>query len=204
MLGQVRWRVENERHYADLRGATACELLGTAEISEILDRLGPDPLREDADPDVAWERVRVSKAPIGLLLMDQRVTAGVGNIFRAEVLYRHRLDPMMAGRLLRRAEWNSVFADLVGLMNYAVVQGRIDSVRPEHEPAAMGRAAREDRHGGEVYVYRRAGQPCLVCGTEIRTKEFGGRNLFWCPKCQRSSRRTVTAKAAHRPAQRAV
>lgn len=203
VVGQVRWRLENDRHYADLRGATACELLSAAEIAVILDRLGPDPLRDDADPDVAWERVRASRAPIGLLLMDQSVTAGVGNIFRAEVLYRHRLDPMMAGRLLRRAEWNSVFADLIGLMNYALVQGRIDSVHPEHEPAAMGRAARDDRHGGEVYVYRRAGQPCLVCGTLIRTKEFGGRNLFWCPKCQRPSRRTFTAKPAPRTAKRA-
>nr|WP_246211373.1 zinc finger domain-containing protein [Phytoactinopolyspora alkaliphila] len=48
----------------------------------------------------------------------------------------------------------------------------------------MGRAPREDAHGGEVYVYRRAGLPCHVCGTEVRTREAAARNLFWCPTCQ--------------------
>ena len=63
--------------------------------------------------------------------------------------------------------------------------GRFDTVRPEHEPEAMGRPPREDDHGGEVYVYRRDGQPCHVCGTRVRTEVLGGRNLFWCPRCQR-------------------
>jgi endonuclease-8 len=48
----------------------------------------------------------------------------------------------------------------------------------------MGRPPRVDDHGGEVYVYRRAGRPCLVCGTEVRTRPLAGRNLFWCPACQ--------------------
>ena len=48
----------------------------------------------------------------------------------------------------------------------------------------MGRAARVDRHGGEVYVYRRAGMPCLVCGTPVAHVDLVGRNLYWCPTCQ--------------------
>lgn len=196
VLGQIRWRLENDRHYADLRGPQACQLVDPAAIAAITDRLGPDPLREDADPEAGWARVRTSATPIGLLLMDQRVAAGVGNIFRAEVLYRHRIDPGMAGRLLRRAEWDAIWTDLVGLMHDAVIRGRIDTVRPEHDPVVMGRAPRVDRHGGEVYVYRRADQPCLVCGTPVRTKEFGGRNLFWCPRCQRTSRRKATVAGA--------
>jgi endonuclease-8 len=191
VLGQVRWRLENDRHYADLRGPQACRLVDDVGIATITDPLGPDPLRDDADPEAGWARVRKSATPIGLLLMDQRVTAGVGNIFRAEVLYRHRIDPMMQGRLLRRPEWDAIWSDLVALMHRAVIHGRIDTVRPEHDPVAMGRAPRVDRHGGEVYVYRRADQPCLVCGTRVRTKELGGRNLFWCPTCQRTSRRRV-------------
>lgn len=196
--GQVRWRLENDHHWADLRGPQACRLVDAAGLAAVTDRLGPDPLREDADPERGWARVHSSATPIGLLLMDQRVAAGVGNIFRAEVLYRHRIDPGMAGRALRRAEWDAIWNDLVGLMHAAVVRGRIDTVRPEHDPVAMGRAPRVDRHGGEVYVYRRADQPCLVCRTPIRTKEFGGRNLFWCPRCQRPSRRQAAAPAAAR------
>ncbi len=203
VVGQIRWRLENDRYYADLRGPQACRLVDDAGIAAITDVLGPDPLREDADPDAGWQRVRGSATPIGLLLMDQRVTAGVGNIFRAEVLYRHRIDPMMQGRLLRRPEWDAIWTDLVGLMHDAVGAGRIDTVRPEHDPVAMGRPPRVDRHGGEVYVYRRADQPCLVCGTRVRTKELGGRNLFWCPTCQRTSRRRVPA-ATRTPARRAT
>jgi endonuclease-8 len=100
------------------------------------------------------------------------------------VLFRHRIDPLRPGRTLRRTQWQTMWDDLVGLLAEGVRTGRIDTVRPEHTPEAMGRAPRKDDHGGEVYVYRRTGQPCLVCGTTIRTTELKGRNLFWCPRCQ--------------------
>lgn len=193
VVGAIRWRLSTAevRSTADLRGPATCELLSPGEVDAVLARLGPDPLRADADPDAGWRRVHRSSIPVAALLMDQRVTAGVGNIYRAELLYRHRIDPMMAGRLLKSSEWQAMWADLVGLMRTGVITGRIDTVRPEHEPKAMGRAPRVDPHGGEVYVYRRAGQPCLVCGTKIRISELAGRNLFWCPNCQRRTRRQV-------------
>jgi endonuclease-8 len=70
-------------------------------------------------------------------------------------------------------------------MEYGVQTGRIDTVRPEHEPHVMGRDPRVDDHGGEVYVYRRNDQACFVCGSTVRTRLLEGRNLFWCPTCQR-------------------
>jgi endonuclease-8 len=112
------------------------------------------------------------------------VVAGVGNVYRAEVLFRHRLDPQRPGRTLRVGQWRAVWEDLVALMNEGVKTGTIDTVRPEHTPAAMGRPPRDDDHGGEVYVYRRAGLPCHVCGTRVRTAVLNGRNLFWCGRCQ--------------------
>lgn len=188
-VGAIRWRATGDNSYADLRGPAACELLRPDEVSTLLGRLGPDPLRADADPDRGWARVHASSRSIASLLMDQRVVAGVGNIFRAEVLYRQRLDPMMPGRLLRHAEWEAIWDDLVELMHAAMAIGRIDTVRPEHLPEAMGRPPRVDRHGGEVYVYRRAGQRCHVCASLVRTVELEQRNLFWCPGCQRKTRR---------------
>ncbi len=71
-----------------------------------------------------------------------------------------------------------MWADLVELMAEGVRTGRIDTVRPEHTPEAMGRAPRRDDHGGEVYVYRRTSMPCLVCGTDVRTAELAGRNIL--------------------------
>ncbi|MEO3872753.1 DNA-formamidopyrimidine glycosylase family protein [Nonomuraea sp. B12E4] len=178
----VRLRISHRARIADLRGPAACELI--EERASILARLGPDPLRADADPDRAFHRVRRSRQPIAALLMDQKVIAGVGNVYRAEVLFRHGMSPEKSGQSVSRTEWEAIWADLVGLMTDGVRANRIDTVRPEHTPEAMGRPPRVDDHGGEVYVYRRAGLPCHVCGTEIRTAVLAARNLFWCPGCQ--------------------
>jgi DNA-formamidopyrimidine glycosylase len=190
VTGQVRLRlastgaVTGTPTYADLRGATRCDLVGPSRKAEVLAELGPDPLRPDADPDRAWARISRSDRSIGDLLMDQAVLAGVGNVYRAEVLFRHRVDPQRPGRTLRKKQWQAMWDDLVELMAEGVRLNRIDTVRPEHTPEAMGRPPRVDDHGGEVYVYRRTGQGCHVCGTSVRTSDLKGRNLFWCPRCQ--------------------
>lgn len=183
-VGQVRLRLQNDTAYADLRGATQCDLVGPDRRAQIVAKLGEDPLRPDADPQRAWARISQSHRPIGDLLMDQTVVAGVGNVYRAEILFRHRMDPLRPGKTLRRTQFLALWQDLVELMQDGVRTGRIDTVRPEHTPEAMGRPPRKDDHGGEVYVYRRHGQDCLVCGSRVRTATLVGRNLFWCARCQ--------------------
>ncbi|MGI5996905.1 MAG: Fpg/Nei family DNA glycosylase, partial [Saccharomonospora viridis] len=183
-VGQVRMRLVGRTHWTDLRGPNRCELLTPPQAEALIARLGPDPLRDDADPQEAWERISRSRAPLAGLLMDQSVIAGVGNVYRAEVLYRQRIDPMLPGRSLSRRRWDALWADLRQLMREGVRLGRIDTVEPEHRPEVMGRAPRRDRHGGEVYVYRRTHKPCLVCGTPVAQTKLAGRNLYWCPTCQ--------------------
>lgn len=185
-VGQVRMRIWSDAAFAELRGPTVCEVLDDEGRSIATQRIGPDPIRRDADPERARARVGRSSAPLGGLLMDQGVFAGVGNIYRAEVLFRHGISPYRQGRDIRDAEFDALWADLVDLMTNGARVGRIDTVRDEHLPEAMGRAPREDRHGGEVYVYRRNGQPCLVCGTGVRVADLQGRKLYWCPTCQAS------------------
>ena len=124
--------------------------------------------------------------------MDQEVLAGVGNVYRAEVLFRHRLHPLRPGQTLRRGQFRALWDDLVELMAEGVVD-RPDRHGPARAPPeAMGRPPREDDHGGEVYVYRRTGQPCHVCGKKVRTEVLVGRNLFWCPGCQPRFRSRAT------------
>lgn len=182
--GQVRMRITGRTHGTDLRGPNACELLTDAEVGALRARLGPDPLRSDAEPERAWQRISRSRTCVAALLMDQKVLAGVGNVYRAEVLFRHGIPPSLPGRDLTTHQWELVWNDLVELMAAGVRSGRIDTVRPEHEPAVTGRAPRQDRHGGEVYVYRRAAQPCLVCAAPVATAELVGRKMYWCPSCQ--------------------
>lgn len=200
--GAVRLRLVAADHlglaYADLRGAILCNLVTLARRDEVLAKLGPDPLRADADPDRAWRTIRRSPRAIGDLLMDQGVLAGVGNVYRAEVLFRHRIHPLRPGRTLRVGQWHAIWDDLVVLLGEGVVSGRIDTVRPEHTPEVMGRPPRTDDHGGEVYVYRRTSMPCHVCGATVRTGELVGRNVFWCPRCQP----TFRSRAVPSPRQR--
>lgn len=184
--GLVRMRMVGATHYADLRGPTACELITDAEEGVIHARLGADPLRSDADPDRAWARISRSRAPLATLLMDQTVIAGVGNVFRAEALFRRGLDPQLPGKALTREQWDVLWADLVAMLHAGVQRGKIETLRPEHDPRLLGPADRGAMCARKVYAYRRTGQPCLVCGTPIAHHRHLARNLFWCPTCQRA------------------
>ena len=179
-VGAVRMRIIGAEYGTDLRGPTACDLIDEAQAAAILDRLGPDPLRSDADPASAWARITKSRRAIGALLMDQAVLAGVGNIYRAELLFRHGIDPYRAGRDVDEDEFMAAWTDLVELMKVGVRRGRIIVIRPEDDHGAPAYGPKRPR----TYVYRRTGEPCRLCGMPIRSAEMEGRNLFWCPGCQ--------------------
>lgn len=178
--GQVRLRIEGDDVGTDLRGPTACELFTPADLDELVSRLGPDPLRADADPQRAFAAIHRSRRPIGALLMDQRVIAGVGNVYRAEILFRTRIDPYREGRSIGENEFEVLWFDLVSLMRIGVRRGRIHVIRPEDDHGPGSYAPDRPR----TYVYRRAGEPCRICGTDVRIADLDGRNLFWCPVCQ--------------------
>jgi endonuclease VIII len=183
-VGLIRLQISTPKACAQLRGPNACTLISPTEVKSMKAKIGPDPIRND-DPSVVRARVLGSNTPIGVLLMDQTLFAGVGNIYRAEALFRAGINPQSAGKVLTSKQFDALWNDLVELMKIGVRRGRIDTVRPEHLPKAMKRAPREDRHGGEVYVYRRTGMPCFICSREIAEADMRGRNLFWCPTCQK-------------------
>ncbi len=183
-LDTLRLLIARDDDRAELRGPQWCRLITDEARAEVMAKSGDDPIRPECDGEKAWAKLSRSGRSIASLLMDQSVVAGVGNVYRAEVLFRHRIDPMRPGRTLRASQWRAIWDDLAMLMREGVRIGRIDTVRAEHLPDVMGRPPRVDDHGGEVYVYRRAGQPCHVCGRPVRTEVLGGRNLFWCARCQ--------------------
>ncbi len=191
--GLIRLRLSGGGHWLDLRGPAACELFDPPLAEALRARLGPDPLRDDAEPALAYARIAGSTRPLFSLLMDQSVLAGSGLIYTTEVLFRAGLAPTTPGRSVTGQIWQQLWDDLRALMKEGVARGRIDTVHVAHTPEAMRRAPRADRHGGEVYVYRRAGQPCLVCGTPVARGELAARNLYWCPRCQGSGRGSATS-----------
>ncbi len=189
--GVVRLRIGTDQTGAyDLTGPQTCELVTGAEADAVAAASGPDPLDPAADRERAWAKVHRSSRTVAALLMDQKIFAGVGNIYRAEVLFRAGLDPHLPGTALERRTFDAIWDDLVELMPRGVADDRIDTVRPEHTPEAMGRPPRADAHGGEVYVYRRHDLPCLVCGTPVRCETHAARNLYWCPRCQQEPGKT--------------
>ena len=178
--GAVRVRLTGHAGTADLRGPTACEVLNPAQKRAVHDRLGSDPLRPRSDPEHAWDRISRSRAPIGGLLMQQEVVAGVGNVYRAEVLFRAGLDPYRPGREITRGQFDALWVDLVTLMRAGVRSGRIVTTWPHDRDRRTGRPTRDD----SSYVYHRTGRPCRVCGTPVVGEPFVGRTLYRCPTCQ--------------------
>lgn len=184
IVGQVRLRLLTELTCADLRGPTACEVQTPDEMLATLAKLGPDPLV--GDPDEGEERfvaaVRRTRTAIGLLLMDQAVVSGIGNVYRAELLFRARVNPHTPGKDVPEETVRELWRDWVRLLRVGVETGQMmtmDGLTGEDYRKAM--ASRDDRH----WVYHRAGLPCRVCGTEIALEEIGARKLYWCPSCQR-------------------
>ena len=179
-IGAVRVRLLTDDAVADLRGPTACEVLQPEQVQAVIDKLGPDPLVDD--PAVGAERFveRVLKKPtaIGLLLMDQNVVAGIGNVYRAELLFRARLNPHTPGKLVPREVLEDLWTDWTYLLDIGVRTGQMmtmDDLTEEGYRAAL--ASRDDRH----WVYHRTGLPCRVCGTPIVMEMAAGRKLYYCP-----------------------
>jgi endonuclease-8 len=208
--GAVRVRLVGEHAVADLTGPTACEVVSADEVRAVEARLGPDPIREDPAPAGGPDRfvaaVRRSRTTVGQLLMNQDVVAGVGNIYRAEVLFRAGLDPLTPGREVPVETLRGIWDDLVVLMRDGASTGAIVTTRPQDRepdgatspgapsrPGAGRQEVRQNTDGtaGAVpadqafYVYHRDGRPCRVCGTPVLMKDLAARKLYWCPTCQR-------------------
>lgn len=184
--GAVRLRIRTDQAAADLTGPTQCEVIDAAGVEAVLERLGPDPLDEQTDARMLREafvqKARASRRPIGELMMDQSVAAGVGNIYRAEALFRQGISPHRRGANVSVARLRRLWEDLVVLLAEGVTEGHIRTVDPERVNDAVPAL---DEEAEKWFVYKRAGRPCLVCGTTVRTQEMQGRNLFWCSTCQR-------------------
>jgi formamidopyrimidine-DNA glycosylase len=183
--GAVRLRMVSPTSWLDLRGPTACRVVTPDEKAALHARLGADPLRPDADPTAAGNAVRRSRRPLGALLLDQHLVAGVGNVYRAEVLFLHGLHPWLPGQALDAARWDALWADLVRLLRAGVRSGRIVTTDPLDRPSRNGaRRAGAVRRTDAHYVYRREDAPCRRCGTAIAHDVLAARRIFWCPTCQ--------------------
>lgn len=170
----VRMRLEGPTHAADLTGPMVCELVDSSTQAAQLARLGPDVIREDADPERAWAVIQKTRRPVGALLMDQAVLAGVGNIYRCEVLLLAGVSPRRPGKALLREEFDTTWHLLTRLMRLGVQRNRILTV-PIVSPEQNGQ-------GNEFFIYKR--ETCLRCGGQVEVIKLAGRRVYCCPACQ--------------------
>lgn len=137
-VGAVRLRLVGPTHVADLRGATLVEIVTPEQLDATVARLGPDPLRagtEGNSPERALERLARSGRTIAECLMDQSILAGVGNVYRSEVLFRHRVDPFRPAKEIRRTTFLAMWDDLVALLPLGVAFGQIITMAHQVEEA---------------------------------------------------------------------
>ena len=174
----VRMRVEGEDVAVDLIGATACELLDRGGVHAILDRLGPDPIKARQNPSKAYERIRRSRTTIGQALMDQSIVAGIGNVYRAEILHTHRIHPERPANTITVEEWQSMWETLVRWLRRAVKDQVIITIDPQDFGKRRSRIVR----GEALYVYKR--DACWTCSGPIRRWDLGGRWAYACEECQ--------------------
>ncbi|MDQ6740272.1 MAG: Fpg/Nei family DNA glycosylase [Actinomycetota bacterium] len=179
--GAVRVRLVSDHGWADLRGPTACEVLTPVEAAAAVAALGPDPLHNRPGDELEFiRRAGASRAVVGLLLMNQQVLAGVGNVYRAEVLFRRRLDPWLPGTALPSERLAGLWRDILSVMGDGVRDGRIITTASADRTSPTLPVAVGDAH----YVYKREGLPCRICRTPVAMTELGNRKLYWCPACQ--------------------
>jgi len=179
--GALRLRIYTRTDWIELRGGTDTSIFSEEKWQALRARLGPDPLREDGDPKSAFAVIEKRSTPIGLLLMDQSVIAGIGNIFRAELLFRAGINPDRPGKEVGRPALRGIWKDAQALMKTAREDRRIVTTKAKDRPHRRGPALDDEVH----YVYRRHGKPCYVCGATIERKDMGGRTVYWCPVCQK-------------------
>lgn len=165
-----------------LAGATIVELIDPDEREAVAARLGPDPLRSERDQVSEFaERLARRSVPIGAALLDQRAVAGIGNVYRAELLFLTGIDPSTPAKDVDGGDVDRLWTETVKQLRAGERSGRIITV----DPPEVGATTRQElRRQDRLYVYKRDGQPCRRCGTEIETTEMGGRNIWWCPACQ--------------------
>lgn len=166
--------------YCDVRRFGTAELLaGEPALDSYLERrLGVEPLEGGLDGRLLRALASGRRAPVKSFLLDQRMVAGIGNIYADEALYRAQVHPLRAAGSLRPGQYEQLSRGIVEALTAGLDAGgaTIDDFR--HPDGLYG------SFQDEFQVHRREGEPCGRCGREIRKLTVGGRGTYVCESCQ--------------------
>ena len=167
-----------------LSGPTICELVDEEEHRLIASRIGPDPLTDIGDEAAVahiGEFMSRRTSPVAAALLDQSVIAGIGNVYRSEILFLTGINPLIPSSELEEEQIGALWSEARRHLQIGERSGRIVTT----EPRDVGAERRSDIGRGErTYVYKRQGQPCRRCGTAIQRDVVANRKVWMCPNCQ--------------------
>jgi endonuclease-8 len=172
--GAVRVRLVGDTHVIDINGPTICQILPRPELLTLINRIGPDVLRSDANPDLAFNKITKSKAPIGRLIMDQSVMAGIGNIYRSEILWRQSIHPEAPGSAISRDMFDRIWNDAKELLTLGMKHNAIITTNTTSRT--------KSRYRERVNIFAKT--ICPTCKGAIRRFEISGRRAYLCETCQ--------------------
>lgn len=172
-----RLRMQTDTAILDLSGPTCCEVMTQEQADAKCAQLGPDPLRDDGDVDLFVQRLSRRRIPIAAALLDQKVIAGLGNIYRADLLYAYRIDPLTPARDLNRETVEALWNTSVWWLELGVRANRIITVLPE-SPKRLPRLKRREA----LLIYGKS--HCPECGDQVQKSQVGNRTLYACQRCQ--------------------
>lgn len=172
--GAIRLRLVGAVYTWQLSGPTACHWMSPEEVESLRGRIGSDPLDATADPERAWATVARSRRPLGALLLDQSVFSGIGNVYRAELLFLLGVHPGLPSKALGRARFDELWRLSVELLARGVRERRIATT-----PKVPGvRSTKRE----SLYVYKR--RECRRCSGPIVAIHLAGRPIYCCERCQ--------------------
>jgi len=163
------------RRFGMVRLVERAALASTAELKG----LGPEPLSREFNADYLAAKARGRTAAIKNLIMDQRIVAGVGNIYASEILFRAGVRPTRRAGRVTRSELEKIAASVPVILRAAIGSNGTTFRSYRDSRGQPGRFA------ARLRVYGREGEPCYTCSTPIRNVVVGQRASFYCPKCQR-------------------
>ena len=176
----IRLRLKGNESFWDLTGPQDCRVIDKSEYFYLIERLGPDPLRRGSSVKDFQDSLIQKKVAIGAALLDQSIVAGIGNVYRAEFLFLHGINPNREARKVSSSEAAELWFTFQKLLKIGVRLNRIVTVSQDDGGATSGRLPRKR----SLYVYKREGLPCRRCATEITIGKVGGRSCWWCSVCQ--------------------
>lgn len=167
------------RYHDPRRFGAVLWLPGVAEHHELLRHLGPEPLSEDFTAEYLHERLRGKKRAVKLMLMDNTLVVGVGNIYANEALFAAGILPTRRADRVSAEECRRLVAEIRSVLQRALKAGGSSLRDFLHSDGQSGYFQQQ------YQVYGREGEPCRQCGTPIARQTIGQRSSFYCPQCQR-------------------